>query len=275
MESFLLWAAEVRTQKPDGVLHEITVIGTSDLLSEHLGDIFGIESFIISPLSDGWPGKRPRRYCILWNLETTVFDGSNVEYLNMFGVRPALTGSAFLLEDPEVRRKYQLKRAAGHGFHWRPNEVPENVPASTQFTASELLRLEDAMTNLEWSMGQDGTAIVDVEQNDRFCRPGPFFPCMVKHGTLVHLPSKQIFSIRECLALMGEPLFEPLRKACGHPCLFEHVVDEIPETALKRIAGNAQHVCSIGSLAMYMFACLRLKAPADIELDKYEASLES
>ena len=83
---------------------------------DKLSDVFGIFTLLLGPDQVGFPTKRPRRYFFLWRLDRFQFDGTPLEFCELFWAAPTSSGDAFLLENEQDRtsKEHAVAKARGN-----------------------------------------------------------------------------------------------------------------------------------------------------------------
>lgn len=63
--AFLVWVRWIRDSLPRCVVHENVKTFPVEVLKEHFGDLYQVETTVLDPRMFGWPISRPRRYSLL------------------------------------------------------------------------------------------------------------------------------------------------------------------------------------------------------------------
>ena len=119
----------------------------------------------------------------------------------------------------------------------------------------DLFRCKEQLTK---RCGLDGAYFADLEQNPG-CGPAAvhgLIPPLVSHGCLHSLSLGRPATHTEHLVCQGMPVLPSLTDANGGPCGAQGLLDShsISAAALKRLAGNAMNVISLGKQTIFLLA---------------------
>ena len=269
MKAWVMFAADIKAQKPDCGLFENSDVCPLSFYQETFGDQFEYMSAILSPVQFGWPCKRPRRYTFVWNPENMVNTGSFEEMLEMFACVPALFGDCFLLASKEERQAYMRERAAVHGQHFPDGD---QVPLSSCFSPKENLEILHTTMRWESKASMSGVCIRDLEQSLQYMDASPFVPTLLKHGKIISIkrdPNENtMFLPRELMAAMGEPCFAPCRANGFESYAWNALGDcNLRKNDVVKMSGNAMHVAVLGHVMMYCFSSVARRQGASLRCE--------
>ena len=102
--------------------------------------------------------------------------------------------------------------------------------------------------------------ITDLEQNVQFTTATKYLPCLVTHGIVTSVRSGQIFTGKEHLLAMGEPIYGQVHGVTG-PSLMSTQIDndELSVPQLKMLAGQGIHMHILAPLLVYGLSTLTRK----------------
>lgn len=269
MRAWVMFAADIKAQKPDCGLFENSDVCPLAFYQETFGPQFEYMSAVLSPAQFGWPCKRPRRYTFVWNPLNMVNTGSFEEMLEMFACVPALFGDCFLLASEEERQAYMRERAAVHGQHFQDGDV---VPISSCFSPKENLEILHTTTTWESKASMSGVCIRDLEQSLKFMDACPFVPTLLKHGKIISIKrdpnENKMFLPRELMAAMGEPCFSPCDSNGFESYAWNALRGcDLRKNDVVRMAGNAMHVAVLGHVMMYCFSSVARRQGASLRCE--------
>jgi len=92
MLCFLVFIFDIRFQKYDMIIHEITELHVDELIPHLLGNAWTCTPIRFSPWHLGWPVRRPRKYTIIAK-NTHQFAGTDSEFFALLSQRMAVSAA--------------------------------------------------------------------------------------------------------------------------------------------------------------------------------------
>ena len=107
---------------------------------------------------------------------------------------------------------------------------------------------------MEKYQGLDGTYIVDVEHwpHGPCGTAGPHFPSQLTHGTVINCDGFHIALGTDHLSANGWHIHEEFTQ--DYSSAMTPILNSLSEAALKRLSGNGQHLASMLTWFLYVFA---------------------
>ncbi|CAE7222754.1 unnamed protein product [Symbiodinium natans] len=266
MRPFYTWCVLMRFRRPLLLIMESASAFPKGKLQMFLEDLYHLE-FVDhpGPCFHGWPIRRPRMYCLGFLRSQVTFVGSVAEYTALFRRTVEMDGNAlfFLPHDhAEIVQEFQLlcKR---RGFQMADEMSQQSwdrcYPANQQ---SILQQHRARMAKKHGDTNEDEAYILDLDQNFGFAQAGPWWPCVITHGTIHSLQKGRHATVSELFAAQGFPT-DLLLKAPYSPAFLEKVQASIAErdprwskAVWHKMIGNAMFVPTLGSMILYALSSI-------------------
>lgn len=260
MRPFFVWACLMRKRRPMFLFIESAARFPREMLDIFLADLYQLVFFHHpGPCFHGFPGKRPRMYCIGFLRSKMTFVGSEREYKEIFERTLVLNGDDFfflpddheevLEEKQELARKKRVQLSDKFDPPWE-----ELYPPGKQ----ELIKKHKELFNQNKKSAKD-VYICDLDQNIGYMSAGETFPTLVRHGTLYSLQKQRHATKSELFALMGFPL-DPLCRS-PYACAFHDVCkNNLSRAEAHRLVGNAMFLPTLGSMILYAMCSVEFQA---------------
>lgn len=250
MLTFLVYVFDLRRNRYDLAIHEITELHPESLLPYFLKHIFDCTTIRVSPYHLGWPARRPRKFTILSRLDVP-FTGSQEGFMQFFAQLPQIDPHAlWIAPDADVHRAF-MERAEAKCLVPRPGAAADYA---TLLTPSEKRRIADAKAI---SPLPDPTRMfIDINTSAKHGpTPGLFIPTLLTHSKIWSEFLQRPCLAKEKLLFQGVPAF-PAASSNHHVSWPSMLDDEqITEHQASDLAGNAMCVPVIGTVALYALAC--------------------
>lgn len=291
--SCIIWAFAMRSIKPNAIVHECVPGASPAILQDLLGPEFKVSSTCFSPTDQGVPTTRPRRYSIahlkekypgIVELDFDVFRTLTFRRLIVDGNIYFTMPGRYVQAAFEHSIDAGVLRASIHG-----------PPSATALHHSKRFCWDDFLSTTERArLGQyrgllaadfNGCGhkvhFVQISQNsDWFSDVSSLIPTLMRSSVVWRIvptvryhadgsPDPLSFDERfdrpllpeEYLAAQGMPV--PVLLPSGHPmgdgrCTLSKVFQSGMCTAsqYRQLAGNAMHVCSVGSVLLFALMSL-------------------
>ena len=263
--------------------------GEEDMFFQECTPLFDIHGCLESPLAEthrlvsvvtgpsmmGWPTSRDRLLSAGLSLKSLVWVGPQdpqeiqAEFEKTFEKRCMLSGSVFFRADEdEVARWCQetLRRKK----HFGPMPTGYKLWRKL-FTPGQLQRMEQYRALQSEQAGIDGTFICDLDHwpNSPGPQPGPFFPTLLRHGTIVDMNAEKIAMSSDRFLALGFHI-GPVSSKFQWP-LAEYVLS-LPDRALKSFSGNCQSLPAILAWQLYVFCNTVKRDTPQIEVNIFNLS---
>ena len=263
----LAWARKMLHEQPALILHENVPLYPAQLLQQHLGAIYNLYTFLVSPSDAGFTlQSRRRQHTMLVHKTKAILTHDPYETYAMLRAtlqRTTTSPANALLATPDDVRAEAMHICAGRGL-----QPPQTGTDSLEYllNARELgaLRLYSAMWRSRF-----GTVPEEVPWCLFFLGDNPSkratwsantsMPSQRLNGGLLWSPRlRRMVTGKERLAAMGFPSFPRLAAAAGVPEL-----DALSPAEATRACGNAMHVASVGLMLLVLLSCTspRLEQP--------------
>lgn len=260
MRALHTWCATMRGTTPDVIIWECAANAVyMQTVKWWLEDKYSVV-FIQhpGPRGLGHPMYRPRTYGILINKARFRFMGSEEEYFKVFGANCSLDGSAFFIAG-ESRQLKELRRLAEvRGF--LPPADPNGYDW-LQLCADGMKKraVEHEQLREKYTSKVSETYICDLEQRPTAgSHGGEDFNSLVTHGFIYDFGTKRALVAEEHLCAQMMPVLSEAKEMRDYPCIFGNLVDEGMLTCneMKKLAGNAMHCPTVGSVIYYALASI-------------------
>ena len=266
MRPFYTWCVLMRSRQPVLLIMESASAFPKDKVRMFLEDLYHLE-FIDhpGPCLHGWPTRRPRMYCLAFLRSHVTFVGSAVEYTALFKRTVEMDGNDFFClphDHVEVVQELQLlcKR---RGFQM--TDEMKHEPWDHLYPANQQHVLQQHRAAMEKKQGEGNASqayILDLDQNFGFAQAGPWWPCIIRHGTIHSLQKGRHACLSELFAAQGFPT-DPYFEACYSPAFLQKVQASVAESdtrwsrsAWHKMIGNAMFVPTLGSMILYALSSM-------------------
>lgn len=263
----LAWARKMLFEQPALILHENVPLYPPELLQEHLGGVYHLYTFLVSPADAGFSlQSRRRRYTMLIHKTKTILTHDPYETYGtlraVLGVTTTTPANALLATSEDIAGEVQHLCAA------RGIPPPPPGAASLEGLLNARERSALALYNAMWR-SRFGSAPEAVPWCLFFLGDNPgkratwsanvSMPSQRLNGGLLWSPGlKRMVTGKERLAAMGFPSFPHLAAAAG---VME--LAALSPAEATRACGNAMHVASVGLMLLVLLSCTapRLEEP--------------
>ena len=257
-------------------------------VKEPLEDSHFVVDIITGPSDLGWPASRDRQLSAGLSLETLVWVGPEdpkdrqAHFNSIFEKRCLLSGNVFFNSSEEQERQWCAEVLQNKGFY---GPTPKGYKLFRKlFTPGQLQRLEKYQRLQKEMASIDGTFICDLDHWPDSPGPqcGPYFPTLLRHGTIVDLNSERIAMASDRFLSLGFHVGD-VSSRFAWP-LADFVLDNSDRVA-KSFSGNCQALPAILAWQLYVFChtvrrevpqvgrfCFQDAEPEDTEPEDEDAS---
>ncbi|CAE7276665.1 unnamed protein product [Symbiodinium necroappetens] len=266
MRPFYTWCILMRSREPSLLIMESASAFPKDKVRMFLEDKYHLE-FVDhpGPCLHGWPIRRPRMYCLAFLRSQVTFVGSAAEYTALFKRTVEMDGDALFClpqDHAQVVQELQLL-CRKRGFQMTDEMKQEGWQEVYTANQQNVLRQHRAAMEKKHSDGDASRAyIVDLDQNVGFAQAGPWWPCIIRHGTIHSLQKGRHACLSELFAAQGFPT-EPHLEACYSPAFLDKVKASVAQpdprwsrSAWHKMIGNAMFVPTLGSMILYALSSI-------------------
>lgn len=218
----------------------------------------------------GLPATRVRDW-IVGTSRTAILDTVNLPTPLRFRRSVTLRGEAFFCAAREFVQealdRYKAKLGVSScAVTWR-----EVMSASAQHRVNQADTLR--------SVGHWMPSGVDnISQTTAFRKGAPIFAGCLTRSNAVHWSATEDRPQlpEECLVQMGLPVFQHLAEACGYTCAFHDEIasKSLPESLLRRVAGNTLHPAVLGALLLTCWGNLDVRCEGSSEAGNLDVRCE-
>ena len=254
---FFIWLVLVFHKKPSFVLHECTPRFDVQVFHSVLGDLYDIQTIIVSPSDVGIPSSRPRRWTVLLRktelLALLPIDSD--QFRQLFFRKVMLDGTTYMTSIREEQwAAYLAEMAHDRGFPsqdvGRPWTWSEVIAAQFETRA----RLADDHARAQGIP----KGLTDVEQTHEFAPIHTVFPCLLRKSTIYSL-FHRVCAPLEHFAPVGVPILEADTASLPRRAtlLTLETVLGLSSREQKSLTGNAMHTAIAGMFLLYVLSCTR------------------
>ena len=260
-----VWAAKLRATRPVFFVHECHKNFSPkffDIMLEDQYQIFTIDG--VDPETHGWPvHRRGRRYT--WGVRRDyVLCGSIDNFKQEFTFKLGCSGKTlYVAPQNEVDKEFKKLLKA--------RKFSESIPAEAAgpwegyYTPSMRDRLRAAQRYfIEKNEGVTEMTEMnaDIEQNvGAGPSPGLLVPTLVTHGRIYNTHLGRHATALEHLVMQGVPVYGELQRRMGLKRLpWADYLKNLPEAAIKKLAGNAMFLPSVIYQQLYLLSRLRTRS---------------
>ena len=254
----LAWARKMLLEQPALILHENVPLYPAELLEEHLGAVYHLYTFLVSPADAGFSlQSRRRRYTILVHKTKAILTHDPYETYGRLSAALQVTtttpANALLATAEDIACEVQHLCAA-RGL------PPPPAGTSLEYLLHARERSALALYHTMWR-SRFGSVPEEVPWCLFFLGDNPSkratwsanasMPSQRLNGGLLWSPGlKRMVTGKERLAAMGFPSFPRLAAAAGVTELAA-----LSPAEATRACGNAMHVASVGLMLLVLLSC--------------------
>ena len=264
MRPFFTWCVLMRARQPLILIIESASAFPKQKLEMFLHDLYHLE-FIDhpGPCLHGWPITRPRMYCLAFLRSKVTFLGSAAEYTALFKRTVQMDGNdLFFLPADHAGVLQEFHRlCARRGFNMSDEMCQQPWDKCYPANQQNLVQQHRSRANSggqPGSTGQSQTAyITDLDHNVGFVQTGPWWPCLIRHGTIFSIQKGRHATVAELFGAQGFPTSN-LLQAPYTPAFAATVQQSAAESnpkwtraAWQKMIGNAMFVPTLGSMILY------------------------
>lgn len=255
----LAWARKMLFEQPALILHENVPLYPAELLQQHLGEVYHLYAFLVSPADAGFSlQSRRRQYTMLVHKTKAIL--THDPYETYETLRAALRVTRTTPANALVATSEDIAREVQHLCAARGFPPP---PAGTASLEALLNNRERSALDLYCAMWRSrfGSAPEEVPWCLFFLGDNPTkratwsancsMPSQRLNGGLLWSPwLKRMVTGKERLAAMGFPSFPHLAAAAG---VME--LAALSPAEATRACGNAMHLASVGLMSLVLLSC--------------------
>ena len=304
------WSAEgARAKKAHSSMHALAVWvcqrkemarqGEEDLFFQECTPLFDLEGCLITPLFDshtvvsvitgpsalGWPACRDRQLSAGLSLQTLVWVGPQdpkaiqEDFDALFSRSCLLNGNVFFRADDLETATYYTQKLQKRGFYGSLPGPGQGMKLLRRLlTPGQVQRLQQYQ-GLQKDFGDlDGTYICDLDHwpNSPGPQAGPYFPTLLRHGTIIDINSCKLAMTSDRFLSLGFHVGDVSDRFQWPLAAF---VLEQSERVLKSLSGNCQSIPSILAWNLYVLSnTVRREIPnpnnMDLTLNFFESESE-
>lgn len=277
------WSAEgKRGRKAHGSMHPLSVWlcqrkelglrGEEDIFFQECTPLFDVEGCLKQPLASshhvthvitgptalGWPACRDRQLAAGLSLETLVWVGPQepeevqAHFNSIFERRCVLSGSVFFNTPEEDEQKWAIEVLNKKGFYG-PLPPKGDKLFRKLLTPGQFQRMEKYKGMQADRAALDGTFICDLDHwpNSPGPQCGPYFPTLLRHGTIIDLNTGRIASSSDRFLSLGFHVGK-VSDRFAWP-LADCVLLNHSDRVSKSFSGNCQALPAILAWQLYVF----------------------
>ena len=262
MEHFTTLVAELLILSADFVILENSEQKTDGL---HASCAEALQMEIITGIDTPkmWsiPVRRPRRYSFLWKGDRFDSDASFEEYVMIFGRSVAMRGDALMVSSEEEQQQYMRYLAEAHGEHFCADK---DIQLKDILSQEEQKRVATHLTRIPLTQGMD-YGFTSIDQTLKYSTLGPDVPSLTRSSKIMVLRSNgkhQVATPADHLVFQGEAVAPMGIANDDYPCYWRALLDssKLSPKDVKKLAGNAMHMVSVGQFLLYVLASVKAKA---------------
>ena len=227
-------------------------------LAEPLEETHKIIETCVGPSLLGWPTSRDRRLCAGLSLRSLVWVGPEDpdeltrQFEQLFARCCILNGSVFFQEDKQATQDWCLAKLKQRQFFGPPpsgHRLWRKILPPGQFQ-----RLEAYQARMASGAALDGTYICDLDHWPDSPGPtaGPFFPVLLRHGTIVDLNNMRVAMGKDRFLSLGFHMTTDVSPRFFWP--IAPYVLTLPDRHIHSLSGNCQSLPAIMAWQLYVFA---------------------
>ena len=258
---FYSFCSLMRSKKPKMWKHEITAVGTKDLMQAELGDLYQIQSVVFDTIRGGRPMKRPRRITIGVIKEPGArLHGNLDQFIECYRTTLELSGDVFLIHEEERKQEMGAMAKRAKNFHSASQAL--TLPWEYYSSAGVMSNFRDHEAALEANCGTDGTFIFDVEHTPEFCLGSAVLPTLITHGTVISHKAGLIFTSSEHMLAMGETIVpDDSGLPQDFPCFISTGLQGLSRGDVIKLAGNAVSTDVSLATTLWLLGNVTIDAP--------------